>query len=494
MALSGSIITESSKGRSVTLNWVAVQDKENNKSILTWELVGSGSATGWVAVNEIRITIDGVQSFYRNESNQTICYQGTKIASGTEIITHSSDGTKSFIIKVEAGIYQWEINCVGSKIFTLDAIARASEITYASNIILGNSCNIVWTPASSLFTFKLRFNLGNWTYDTEIIKPETTSEFRYRDFDLPLIIADQLPNSKSGTMNVYLYTYNNDVQVGSATNRTFIVLVPNDIIPTINNVSANIINENKIIDDWNVAVAGYTKINLSANANGIYNSTISNFIINDGYSMVVEAIKDEEQNNFSLLYTGDIISSSGNKTFTIQAKDSRNRLSSLCTTKPIMFYEYSPPKIQHFSVARSSDNAKQVIAKANWQFSSINNYNLITATLYYKKASSSKWEEYGQIDRDTITTLTIEFEENSSYNFKIIITDSLLNSEDEEGFIPTIKVTLDFKEGGKGIGIGKIAESDNLEIAFDTIFIGDIYLQDAYGTKILLEDYIKSLI
>lgn len=80
------------------------------------------------------------------------------------------------------------------------------------------------------------------------------------------------------------------------------------------------------------------------------------------------------------------------------------------------------------------------------------------------------------------------------YNFKIVVTDSLSNSAQEEGFVSTIEVTMDFRAGGKGLGIGKIAESDNLEIAFDTIFMGNVYIQNDDGTKTSLADYIRSLI
>ena len=152
--------------------------------------------------------------------------------------------------------------------------------------------------------------------------------------------------------------------------------------------------------------------------------------------------------------------------------------------------------VSSFTVARSSSNAKQVVVRANWTFSSVNNKNAATATLYYKKSTEtdSQWKTYGVISKNTNVTLTTEFEETSSYNFKVIVTDSLSEEAQEEGFISTIEVTMDFRAGGKGLGIGKIAETDNLEIAFDTIFMGNVYIQSDDGTKVSLADYIRSLI
>ena len=132
MALSGSVTTTEYKGRSVTFNWTAKQDITNNTSTISWNLTGSGSYTsGYVVVNELRVTIDGSEAYYRNQDNHTECYSGTTLASGTKTIIHNSDGSRSFAVKVEAGIYNWAINCSGSDTFTLTQIPRQANITSA---------------------------------------------------------------------------------------------------------------------------------------------------------------------------------------------------------------------------------------------------------------------------------------------------------------------------------------------------------------------------
>lgn len=487
MALSGSVTTTSYSNRSVTLNWTATQNVSNNQSIVSWELVGSGSSTGYVVVSELKVTINGSQKYYRNYNNHTNCYKGTKLASGTTTITHATDGTKSFTIKIEAGIYNWTINCSGSKTFTLNTIPRASSITTATNKTLGNACSIIWTPNSSTFKYKLKFSLGSWSHTTGFINPLSTLVYTYDDYILPLEVINELPNTITGTMTVYLYTYNSSgTQIGSTASKTFTVTVPSNIMPTLDTISASIVNSNSVIDGWGVAVAGYTQVKVSATASGSHNSTINSFAISGAYNTT--------QNKAILSYTGDAISSSGSKTFTVVAKDSRGRLSESKTTPTITFYAYSAPKVLSFSVSRSTSNAKKVVAKANWTYSSVNGNNVITATLYYKKSSNTSWTKYGTIAKNTSIILTTDFEETSSYNFKIEIQDSLSSKAQEEGFVSTIAVTMDFRAGGKGLGIGKIAETDNLEIAFDTIFMGNVYIQNDDGTKTSLADYIRSLI
>lgn len=489
MALSGSCQTakwtgDSTSG-SLVFNWTATQDITGNKSTISWNIKGSVTS-GWIMFSELSVKIDGSSVYYRDYTNHTNTYNGTQLASGTTTLTHNTDGTRSFTVEIGAGIYNYAINKTGSGTFTLNTIPRASSISSASGVTLGNACSIAWTPAASSYTFKLKFSLGSWSYTTGTISPARTSSYTYTGYTIPLTVANQLPNATSGTMTAYLYTYSGSTQIGSTTSKTFTVTIPSSVKPSISSVSATLINSNSIINGWGIAVAGYTKVKVTASASGSYSSTVNSFTISGGYSTT--------QSGTSLSYTGGVISSSGSKTFTVVAKDSRGRSSDSKSATAITFYAYSKPTISSFTVSRSSSNTKQVTVKANWTFSSVNSKNAATGILYYKKSSNTSWTKYGAITKNTSTTLTSEFDETSSYNFKIVVTDSLSNSAQEEGFVPTIEVTMDFRAGGKGLGIGKIAESDNLEIAFDTIFMGNVYIQAEDGTKTSLANYIKSLI
>ena len=53
-------------------------------------------------------------------------------------------------------------------------------------------------------------------------------------------------------------------------------------------------------------------------------------------------------------------------------------------------------------------------------------------------------------------------------------------------------VLLDFRAGGKGLGIGKIAETDNMEVKMNAIFMGNVYVT-VNGTNVLLKDYITGV-
>lgn len=261
MALSGSVTTSSSSGRSVTLNWSATQSIANNTSTVSWTLVGSGSASGWVRVSELRVTINGTQVYYRDSSNHTDCYSGTQLASGSTTISHNSDGTKSF--------------------------------------------------------------------------------------------------------------------------------------------------------------------------------------------------------------------------------------------KSITVYAYSKPAVSSFTAARSTSDATKMIVKANWTFASVNSKNSATGTLYYKLSTSNSWTTYGTISKNTTTTLTGTFAEDHSYDFRVIVKDAVGNSAQKDVFVSTIEVLLDFRAGGKGLGIGKIAETDSMEVALASNFYAKMSSEYSdigfYASKLNMENIQKPI-
>lgn len=405
------------------------------------------------------------------------------------IVRHNSDGSGTATI-----YWKWGVNSSwgriqnpsGSFTITLPTIARASSISNASSIILGNSCNIKWTPASSGFRYYLKFVLGSWNYETPWIYPNRTSAYTYTGYTIPLTVANQITNTTTGTMAVYLYTYNGNTQIGSTASRTFTVTIPQSVKPIVNYVSATIDNsDNQVIDAWGIAVAGYTKVKIDAEASGSYGSTINNFVISGGYSI--------SQTGSSLSYKGEPVYSSGNKKFTIVAKDSRNRSSDSKTTSGIMFHPYSKPLITEFSVARDENDATKIVVKVNWNYSSVDNKNSAKCSFYYKESTATNWSKYENDIERNISIIIPNFSEFHSYNFKAIVTDELSSSEPEERFISTIDVLLDFRAGGKGMGIGKVAETDNLEIAVDTIFSGDIFIKND-NENILLKEFIRNII
>ena len=515
MALSGSVTTSVYSGRSITLNWTATQPTGENKSRVSWELIGSGSAGGYVMVGEIKVTINGIQAYYRNSSVHTNCYKnqavtkpdGTAIK-GTVEIPHKSDGTKSFTVKVEAGIYMYAINCSGSATFTLNKIALASSISSASNVTLGNNCQITWTPAATSYTYRLGFSLGEWSYTTGAILPNQTSTYTYSGYQIPIDVAYQLPNSSTGIMTVLLYTYSDSAgtkQIGATSTKTFTVTVPNTIKPIITSVTTTIDNSgNATVQGWGIALCNITKVNVQATVDlsGIYGASVSYYTISGGYNEIIKSQSD------SLNYTGGAVTTSGDKTFSVIVTDSRGNNSEAITASPaITFNSYDEPSISSFSAQRIyspvTEGRTSVKVKGNWSYDDING-NSVTATLIYKKrgGTGNSWSGYHNITANMNEWVTITFPEGGSsavgfpetdaYDFRLVVRDSFGKQAINQVLVPTAEVLLDFKPGGKGLGVGRVAESDRMEVGLDAMFFKSIKLFD-FGVETTLEDYILSL-
>lgn len=411
-------------------------------------------------------------------------------------ISHSADGSKSIVVKLTGNRYSkfsmfrngsysgW--GCDNSKTIALTTIPRASvptcvtQTTNTQNVgDIGKAITIYTNRKSSAFTHTIKYTFGSAS--GTIATGVTTST----SWTIPMALCNQIPSATSGTGTITCDTYNGSTKVGTKT-CSFTCTVPSTVVPTLSGLTATLDNSaNSVIAGWGLAVAGFTKVKLTANAAGSYGSTISSFTLTGGYATSVTGT--------SLNYTGAKITSSGAKTFTVCAVDSRGRKSATASVS-VTYYAYSNPTISNFVVARSDTKATDIKVSKTQSYSSVNSKNSITITLKYKRHSSTGWTTYGTLGTGgTISITDVVFDEASSYDFQLVVKDAVGNSATASSFVSTLAVLMDFRAGGKGLGIGKIAESDNMEVALDAIFMGNIYIQDSAGNKVSLANYIKSV-
>lgn len=466
MALSGTVNTSDYHGRYVSLSWSATQSLENNSSTISWSLYGAGEASAaWYMAGNFYVSIAGNVVCNWSSTDRITLYNGTYIASGSLTLVHDSDGSKSFSVEVAAGIYNYDRNCYGSATVTLDTLARASVpscITYPDTTQnvgnMGSSIIIHMNRKSSSFTHTVRYS---WYTTSGTI---ATGVGDNTQWTIPLSFANYVPSNTSGWGTIYVDTYNGSTKVGTESCQ-FTTTVPSSIVPSITSSGLSIVNSNSTIQGWGLCVAGYSSVKLTASASGSYSSSIASYSVTGSYSTT--------SSGSSLNYTGGTLNSSGTKYFYITAKDSRGRSSSTIT-KSVTVYSYSQPTISSFSVQRNSSSSTKAVVAGSWSYASVNSKNSASAKLYYKKSTDSSWTTYGTIFNNMQLTLSGPFSEESSYVFKVVVTDAVGNTVQSETTLPTIAVLLDFKAGGKGLGVGKIAEADKMEVALDTTFYGNV--------------------
>lgn len=471
MALSGSVTTNSYDGRYYKVDWTAYQSIANNTSTISWNLSCAGAEGYWYAERTLYLVVAG--NVVVNKANRIERFATKSIASGSMTIPHNSIGDASFNITLQVAIYGDPVNATGSQTFSLNRIPRASSMSWGSgtSFIAGveDGVTIDVNRASSSFTHTITYKLGDAS-GTICEKSSDTSV----KWTIPMDLLYQMPNSATGSGVITCVTYNGNSAIGTSA-ATFTITAPESVIPTITSTSLTLDNSsNSIIDGWDIAVSGFSKAKMTASAEGAYGSTISSFTIGGEYSTT--------QVGDTLDYTGWTFTSSGDKTFSVVAKDSRGRLSAEETIGTLYVYPYTDPRITSITAYRGSINPKQVTFKSDWTYADVGGNNTTTATLFYKKHSVTGWSTYGTVDKDTDIVLTAEFPEENSYDFKLIVTDSIGNSSESSVLISTSEVLLDFRAGGKGLGVGKIAESDAMEVALDVKLSKSMRVNDPQDT------------
>lgn len=471
MAKSGSITTNESHGRSVKLSWsLSSQSVENNQSTLSWSITGAGSASGWVMTGGFKAVINGTTVYSTSTDTRIQLYNGTSVASGTTKIIHNADGTKSFSLSIEAGVYTYAVSVTASGTHTLDTIPRASTVS-ATNANMGSASTITITRASSSFTHTLTYSFGSTT-GTIVSKTTSTSV----SWTPALTLANQIPNAVSGTCTITCDTYNGSTKIGSKT-CTLTLTVPTSVKPTMTSVTATRV-DGDVPAAWAIYVQNKSKATVKINgAAGAYGSTISSYSISGGgYSSTASS------------FTTGFLTSSGTITFTAKVTDSRGRVSDAKTVR-ISVIAYSAPSFTSYLSQRATsagvvnDDGTYIRGLISYSYASCSGKNTVTCATYYKKSSASSWTNANKrFSSGTAFTFgggAISTE--SSYDVKYTITDAFTTVTILD-MVSTATVLMDFKAGGKGIAIGKVSEKDK------TLEIADSWELEVHGKKLI--DYI----
>lgn len=500
---SGTIALNSSKSWSGRIEWVADPDISSNSStviarVYMWKTDGytTGGSWNWPASVSINdsvkdiSTVNGV-SLGSDTSSENPFYVGEH----TVTIKHKSDGTQSCKISASitgpSGTSLAGATLSGEATVELDKISRASTISSANDVTLGNVCSVTWTPQARSMRYKLRFSISSWSYTTGVINPRTTSAYTYTGYIIPVDVSNYIVSSTSGTMSVTLYTYSDSDgsnQVGSPSSLSFVVSVPEYVKPTISTSSYVLDNSfSSSTSSWDIAVATVTRVKLTASASGVYGSQVLRYSITGAYSTTL--------NGSSLNYTGGIIGSSGNKVFVITCIDSRGRSSDPVTIGPINFLPYSIPVVDRFNVSKDDVSGKPII-DLKWSITGLDGNNSGSATLYYKVSTATDWTTYqGNLTNDGTTLIDIYVDPLKSYNFYIRVVDLVGGEVTESAFFATLKVLLDFKAGGDGLGIGKICESPSMEVGMDAKFFNEVTFNgDIIKNGETIEEYLTMFI
>ena len=438
-----------------------------NESPWTLEISGRSDNT---------ITINGTSHTYVSPA---ISSTGTHLlGSATQTVSHNSDGTKSLTISAVfyiratlSGTYYTSITA--SATITLDSIARASGVS-ASNATMGSATTVSISRASSSFTHTLTYSFGSAS-GTIATKTTATSV----SWTPPLSLAGQIPKAVTGTCTITCTTYNGNTSIGSKT-CTLTLTVPASVKPTISSLSASRV-DGTVPSSWGIYVQTKSKAKLTINgAAGSYGSTISSYsITGGGYTGTASS------------FTTGFLNSSGTIKFTATVTDSRGRVSAAATVS-ISVVAYSPPSFSSYLSQRClssgtvNDDGTYIRGLVSYSYASCSSKNTVTCATYYKKTSETAWTNAGT-SFSSGTAFTFgggNISTETSYDVRYTITDAFTSISIQD-IVSTAAVVMDFKQGGKGVAVGKVSEKDK------TFEVSEDWDVRVYGK--LLKDYIQSL-
>ena len=393
-------------------------------------------------------------------------------------ITHNGDGTKSVTIYWHWGVNSsWSgvmNNPSGSFSVNLTTIPRASTVT-ASNVTLGNSCSVKWTPKAASFRYKLKFSLGGWSFTTGVIHPNGTSEYNYTGYTIPLEVANQLPTAYTGTMTVVLYTYSDSagtVPVGND-DATFTVTVPSSVKPSVTMSVSPVHSLPSVFSG--LYIQGLTKVKATMSATTYYSATVSY------YDMTVEG-KTYGQ---SAAYTSDYIQGYGSISISGHAVDSRSYGGYDSATIDVI--PYAGPKLQNVSAARCTADGTpndsgaylKIVAKRVYSpcMSGGVQKNFCQIRYRYRTANSEIWSNWATVldakslASDEVSTsglLNGEFRVSNTYVVEIQAVDDIGYTATVSVVVPTDMVYWHRDGANNALGLGKYAEeAETLDMAWN---------------------------
>ena len=492
MASSGSLSTSGYNGRYLVFQWEQVsQSISNNTTTISWKLTGagavynsSGQKIGYYTRNiTVKIAGTTVYNAYTDGSYVTV-WDGTEITSGTLTLAHDDNGSKTFSVSVAAGIYNSSPTCTGSGTFDLNRIARLSGL-YAENGTLGTEQTLTVTKQSDddKFTHTITYKCG--TANETIVKKSSSTSINWTP---PIDLANQNTTGTLVSIIFTIETFYDGTSIGSLP-KTISCIIPDSVRPTcvINVERVPLVTDYYDADWWmnnDVYIQGITKVQSNIVANESYGSSISSYSIKMG----------------NLAYNGQNVtmaapSNSGNVTITATVTDKRGQPGS--ATKIINVLPCPSCQITKLSGIRCNNdgtpNDRGEYILMNYAYDSGfftteygSNNGSAMAEVYYKKHSDSAWTLLAQQydiqhfppsswTSDEVKAASLfQADPENSYDLKLVVSD-YFNTVTMTGRVGAAYSLIHWKASGKGIGIGKTSELDDvLDIGMSTKFSGGI--------------------
>lgn len=458
----------------VSLTIVITQNSQsvaNNTSNVTVKVNASWTGGSYNTLQKSGyLIIDGTKYTFTSSFNTGRSTSGTQtLFTKTVDVAHASDGKKTLQCSASytTGVSSGTIAASVSKALT--TIPRKSTLT-ASNGTLGTAQTLSVTRQTTSFTHTITYKCGSAS-GTVCTKSSSTSI----SWTPPLSLAQQNTTGTSVSITFTIVTYSGDTNVGSNT-KTISCTIPSSVTPTI---SIEVTDSTGYKDTYGDGsyIKGLSKIKVVITATGVYGSTIKSYKTTiNGKTYTSSTIIADVEGDSSDTHGCDLFISS-------TVTDSRNRTAVATGEGGII--EYTPPKINEFTVIRSdesgaaSSSGEYLAVKFDASVTALSSNNTAAYTIQYKKTTDDTYTteiltDYANQYVITDGLFIFAAETGSSYNVTFEVKDEF-GPITKTAIGPSIKKFFSIFEKAQGIAWNKIAElKDIFDIGFQTRFSGGI--------------------
>ena len=440
--------------------WVNSQSVAANTTTIGWKMeliAGSSGRISASAKSPWSITVNGEK--YTGSENIGIANNATKtLASGSTVISHNSDGGKTFNYSFSqtfnitfSGTYISTKSGSGSG--TLPTISRTSTPTLsAKSVDMGGKVTIYTNRDSDALTHDLAYSFAGGSYVT--FATGVGNSYTWTTPDL----ASKIPSATSGTLTIRCITKSGSTQVGTKT-LTMTLKVPASVVPTISSVATAEATAG-LAAQFGAFVKLKSKVKATITAAGAKGSTIKT------YSSTFNG-----RSYSGASWTSATLSSSGSLSIVVKVTDSRGRTATKTVT--ITVQDYDTPAIYALQVYRinadGTENQEGVYIAVRYKYgvTSLGSKNTASMVLEYKRSTETEWDTLltgTGLSVDTTALITDRtFSIDYQYDLRMVVNDWFGPGQPYTAVLGSGAVIMDFRADGLGLGLFKTSEREGVE-------------------------------
>lgn len=503
-------------GRYLQLDCTQTKDIANNESTITWKLTSTGGESNYFSTGPTTVTINGTQVYYKErlyyKDGSSLPFPGAKgSVSGTIKIKHDDYGNKTISVSLSTAIYTSTVSTYSDS-WTLDSIPRQATWVSVPNFTDLDTPTITYSNLAGNAVDELVAGIfvDNSTYVVpykSISKTGASNDNITYQFPITDAERDAIRNAittPSRTMYFYIRTKIGDTYYWDDEPFTLSIKETENTKPI---VSTSItLNNGSLPSQFDgMYIQNKSRVDVTITAQGKYNASI-----NSVYAEI------DGQRLDSLTF--NILKSPGDVNIVGYAKDSRG--STNFDTKTVNVLEYSKPLVKPLGdekaircyrsdgIGNKASNSASIWVKASRSYSPLISSDVqknFCALQYRYKLSTESWNDSTHKWKDLIPktdTTTNDynalipgetFNKQTSYTIQIRVIDDVGGYDIKPFDIPTDDVTLHLRNGGRGVGIGKYSETEDLlDVGYSARFHKDInntYIKSKYitGSEIVIQ-------